>query len=175
MVSDAITFLKNQKKIIDLINRMEKVNRKLIRDNVNVNLGRVKRLSIILISLITILEVSLMTYNFVKFNDAIWFTPIYLGTVGKVFYVTLVYITKEYFVGINQQLQNAKILFDENKLLKKQRLKGVIGADEIEVGYLHKEILIKQTNADKCKIFPLDGTDKVVNVIPYGDNGSFKI
>ncbi len=49
MVSDALTFVINQKRIIDLINRMEKVNEKLIKQNININLSRVRRLSIILV------------------------------------------------------------------------------------------------------------------------------
>lgn len=172
MGSDAITFFKNQKKIIDLLNRMEKINEKLIRENINVNLCKVKRLSIILISTITIIEIGLVIYNFIVFEDAIWFVPLYVGTVGKVFYVSLLYIVKEYFDGINQQLQNAKTFFEENKLLKKQRMKN---ANADENGYLHKEILTKRKNANKCKKIPTDGMEKVVNVIPYGDNGSFKV
>lgn len=170
MVSDCITFLINQKNIIALINRMEKVNDKLNRVNIHVNLSRVRRLSIILIATITILEIGLVTYNFVVFKDAVWFIPMYLSTVAKVFYVSLVYTIKEYFQGINRQLENTKIFFDENKLIKKLRLKNVNEPDEI--GYLHKEILIKRTMAGKRKALSSDGMDKVVNVIPYGDNGS---
>lgn len=170
MVSDALTFLINQNSIIALINRMEKVNEKLIRQNINVDLGRVRRLSIILISTITILEIALVTYNYIVFEDAIWIIPLYLSTISKVFYVSLVYTIKEYYQGINNQLQCTKVFSDDNKLLKKARLKNVIENDEI--GYLHKEILIKRTMADKRKPVPSDGTDKVVNVIPYGDNGT---
>lgn len=170
MLSDALTFLINQKNIIHLIDRMEKITDKLIRENININLGRVRLLSIILISTITVIEVGLVTYNYVMFQDAIWFITLYLGTLGKVFYVLLVCIIMEYYKGINQQLQTTKIFFDEKKLIKKQHWKNDIQADEF--GYLHKEILIKRTMVSKPhKVLASDGiTHKVVNVIPYGDN-----
>jgi len=174
MISDAFLFMLNQKKIIVLIDRMEKINEKLIRENIEVNLGRVRKLSIALICTITIIEVGLVTYNYVVFKDAIWFMPIYLSTVAKVFYVALVFTIKEYLQGINQQLQTTKIYFEENKLLKRQRLINVLEDDKI--GYLHKEILIKRTTmAGKRKDLPSDGARKVVNVIPYDDNGSFYV
>lgn len=44
-----------------------------------------------------------------------------------------------------------------------------------EIGYLHKEILIKRTTIDKRKTMSLDGVGKVVNVIPLGDNGLLRI
>lgn len=167
MISDAITFLINGKRITELIDTMEKVNEKLIKENIEINLGRVRIFSIILISAITIIEVGLVTYNYVVFKDAIWFIPIYLSTVAKVFYVALVYTIKEYFQGINQQLQSTKIFFEETRMLKKKNVNKFPQIDEI--GYLHKEILIKRTI--KRKVLPLDGAGKIVNVIPYGDNG----
>lgn len=169
MVSDSLTFLINQKKIIRLINRMEKVNDKLNRVNIYVNLAKVRRLSIVFVSTITILEIGLVTYNYVVFEDAIWFIPIYVSTVAKVFYISLVFITKKYFQGINDQLESTKQFFEQKKLLKKKRLKNVKESDDF--GYLHKEILYKRTIAGICKELASDGTDKVVNVIPYGDNG----
>lgn len=169
MISDALSFIINQKKIIFLIDRMEKINAKLIRENIEVNLGRVRKFTIALISTITITEVGLVLYNYVVFKDAIWFIPIYLSTVAKVFYVALVYTLKEYLQGINQQLQTTKLFFEENKLLKKQRINKMIETEEI--GYLHKEILIKRTMASTKKDLSLDGANKLVNVIPYDDNG----
>lgn len=80
---------------------MEKINQKLIRENIDVNLGQVRKLSIFLVSAITIIEVGLVTYNYVVFKDAIWFLPIYLSTVAKVFYFTLVYTINMFFKGKN--------------------------------------------------------------------------
>lgn len=174
MVSDVLTFLINRKNIIRLINSMEKVNDKLIGQNINVNLGNVRRFSIILYSTITIIEIALVSYNYVMFNDTIFFIPIYYGTIGKVLYLSLVYTIKEFYNGINHQLETIKKYFDEKKFLRKlidRNGRNVIETDEF--GYLHKEILIKRTMASKHKVLPTDGTHKV-DVIPYGDNGSFK-
>ncbi|KAJ6641358.1 Gustatory receptor for bitter taste 66a [Pseudolycoriella hygida] len=168
MVSDNIAFLVNQRKILDLFDRMEKVNSKLIRENIIVNLSRVRRNTIILVVGITILEIGLVIYNFVFFQDAIWFIPIWLSTLAKVLYVSLVFVTKEFFQGLNQTLLTTQIFFNENKLLKKERLKNVIETDELS--YLRREILVKQKIVARPKISPSVGLEKVVNVIPYGEN-----
>lgn len=168
MVTDAFSFFANQRKIIDLLNRMEKVNEKLIRQNIDVDLGKVRKVSVALISTVTILEVGLVAYNYVVFNDAIWFLPLYLSGLSKVFYIMLVHIIKEFFRGINDQLEATKLFFDENKFAKKQKSKDEV--DTNEFGYLHKEIITKRRVASNRKVSPVQ---KVVKVIPYGDNGEF--
>lgn len=173
MVTDSLAFFVNQRKIIDLLYRMEKVNEKLIRQNIDVNLGTVRIISVALVLTVTGLEIGLVTYNYVVFHDAIWFVPLYLSGLSKVFYVTLVHITKEFFRGINNQLDATKVLFDENKIVKKRKLN--YDADTDEFGYLHKEITTTRKMAYKRKVFPANDMEKVVKVIPYADNGMFNI
>lgn len=171
MVTDALSFLIHQKKILILIERMEKVNQKLIKENIVVDLGRVRLLSIILISLITATELGLVTYNYLVFKDALWFIPIYLTTLAKVFYVAMVFILKEFLQAINNHLETTKIFFEESKLLRKQRFEDVVDPDEM--GFLRREILTNRSTVMTTKKNLLSHGDdgKVVNAIPYDDNG----
>lgn len=159
---DVIGFLVNQKKLIACVEQMHKIDEKLLKENIEFDYTRLKRLTIILIVVITTLEFSLITYNLLLFQefklDSLYWIctgiPILFSTISKVWYVALVYNVKQKFTAINDHFENTRKFFDHSKkdIVSKVLQKTPIERSDDEMdqpGYLHKEILWKPTKRNR--------------------------
>ncbi|XP_037048955.1 gustatory receptor for bitter taste 66a [Bradysia coprophila] len=165
---DVIGLLFNQKKIIACIDQMHKIDEKLLKENIEFDYFRLKRVTIILVAVITILEFSLVTYNLLLFQefrlDSLYWIctgiPIFLSTISKVWYVALVYNVKQKFAAINDHFENTRKFFDLSKKEKviASLLKSTNERDDDDndlPGYLHKEILARPMKRNR-KIHRVD-------------------
>ncbi|KAG4072025.1 hypothetical protein HA402_010962 [Bradysia odoriphaga] len=165
---DVIGILLNQNKIIACIDQMHKIDEKLLKENIEFDYFRLKRVTIILVAVITILELSLVTYNVLLFQefrlDSLYWIctgiPIFLSTISKVWYVALVYNVKQKFAAINDHFENTRKFFD---LSKKEKVIAALlkspnerdDDDDDLPGYLHKEILVRPMKRNR-KIHRVD-------------------
>lgn len=137
---------------------MHKIDEKLLKENIEFDYFRLKRMTIILVIVIMTLELSLVTYNLLLFQEfsfasLYWVCtgiPILMSTISKVWYVALVYNIKQKFSAINDHFENTRKFFDVTKkdIASKTLPKSpnVNGDDENDMpGYLHKEILWRPT------------------------------
>lgn len=137
---------------------MHKIDEKLLKENIEIDYRKLKRLTIILVVVITTLELSLVTYNLLLFQeftmDSLYWIctgiPILLSTISKVWYVTLVYNVKQKFSAINNHFENTRMFFDHSKkdkipteVKKSPNRQNHIDDENDLHGYLHKEILFK--------------------------------
>lgn len=158
---DVIGFLINQRSLIVLMERMQRVDDKLLKENIEINYTTTKRLTYILVALITVVEFSLVTYNFVLFQDAMlqsiwWFVtgfPLFFSSISKVWYIVLVFNVKQKFEAINNHFESTAAFFEElrkKNTKAKQKLsdleddsKSVLHDSIDHGGYLQREIYAK--------------------------------
>lgn len=147
---------------------MHKIDEKLLKENIEFDYSRLKRLTIVLVVAVTTLELSLVTYNLLLFQefriDSLYWIctgiPILLSTISKVWYVALVYNVKQKFSAINDHFENTQKFFDVSKksivskALRKSTYAHIDDGNEL-VGYLHKEILCKPMKRNR-KIHRID-------------------
>lgn len=132
---------------------MHKIDEKLLKENIEIDYSRLKRLTIILVAVIMTLELSLVAYNLLLFQefklDSLYWIctgiPILLSTISKVWYIGLVYNVKQKFIAINDHLENTRKFFDLTKkdVVGKALSKPLNEGENDLPGYLHKEILCK--------------------------------
>ena len=172
MAVDIIGFLVNQKNLLNILDRMQKVDDKLLKENIVLNYHRIKNLTTILIIIATIVELGYVSYNFFTFQtfdfeSLYWFVtilPLYLSSLSKIWYIILVNNVRQKFTAINNLFENTGIFFEEikkkNKTAMANNEKANWKADNIadksffshkssyesvdHGGYLHKEIFRKR-------------------------------
>lgn len=187
---DVIGSIINQKPMIVLMERMQRVDDKLLKENIEIDYGKTKRLTIILIILATIMETSLVIYNFILFQDVMlqsfWWLitciPLYSSSLAKIWYITLVFNVKQKFTAINDHFEHTSLFFEElkKKMTKsKQKLNDLDDDDSPFVenvdhgGYLHREIypkpLFKRSNKIQTGDYNVSAHSKndIVQVVPY--------
>lgn len=191
---DVIGSIINQKPMIVLMDRMQKVDDKLLKENIEINYSHTKRLTIILIILVSILELAIVIYTFVLFQEvqSFWWLitciPLYSSSIAKIWYIVLVYNVKQKFTAINDHFENTSLFFEElkKKMNKsKQKLSDLDDEDANAFvdsvdhgGYLHREIypkpLFKRSNKIQTSDFnnvSVRSKNDIVQVIPY--NGKY--
>lgn len=171
---DVIGLLVNQKKIIACIEQMHKIDEKLLKENIEFDYFRLKRLTIILVAVITTLEFSLITYNLLLFQefrlDSLYWIctgiPIFLSTISKVWYVALVYNVKQKFCAINNHFENTRKFFDLSKNEKiaatLPKLSNELDDDDMP-GYLHKEIFARPIKRNRKRIDEITISGRIEN------------
>lgn len=173
---DVIGLLVNQKKIIACIEQMHKIDEKLLKENIEFDYFRLKRLTIILVAVITTLEFSLITYNLLLFQefrlDSLYWIctgiPIFLSTISKVWYVALVYNVKQKFCAINNHFENTRKFFDLSKNEKISatlpKLSNELDDDDSDMpGYLHKEIFARPIKRNRKRIDEITISGRIEN------------
>lgn len=168
---DVIGFLINQKSMIVLIDRMQRVDDKLLKENIEINYGIVRQLTIILVILVAIVEFSLVGYNYYLFKDVMeqsyWWLitciPLFFSSISKIWYIILVFNVKQKFDAINDHFEITTTFFEElrkKNTRSKQKLSDLEddrtgtstglssppstgGHQTLNNGYLHKEINAK--------------------------------
>lgn len=177
LVVDVAGFIINQNKLMECINTMQDLDDKLQKENIKIDYSKIRKLTIVLIAIITILESGIVAYNYVLLEDTLWFAPIYVSTVSKVWYVALVFNIKQKFVAINLHFENMQKIFNENKRQIKitkalnQVTKNALAngeGDQHHIGYLHREILVKRSKPNQ-KVLVTKQKRDIIQVIP-GEN-----
>lgn len=143
LVVDVAGFIINQNKLMACITTMQELDNKLQKEKIVIDYRKVRKLTITLIVMISIFESGIVAYNYVLLEDTIWFAPLYVSTVSKVWYVALVYNIKQKFVGINLHFESMQRKFNENKAKIKTTHEKGISAEHEQIGYLHREIVVK--------------------------------
>lgn len=126
LIVDVLSFLINQRKQIVLLDRMQRVDDKLLKENIVIDYRKTKRMTAWLIALVSVVEVGIVIYNFFLFQELMieslwWFTtciPLYISSIAKIWYVTLVFNVKQKFSAINDHFESTSKFFEE---LKKRR------------------------------------------------------
>lgn len=144
LVVDVGGFIINQNRLMACITTMQELDDKLRKENIIVEYRKIRKLTIGLIVVISLFESGIVAYNYVLLEDTIWFAPLYVSTVCKVWYVALVYNIKQKFVAINLHFENMQRMFNENK----RKIKTAHGEDKSavadQIGYLHREIVVRK-------------------------------
>ncbi len=162
---------------------MHKIDEKLLKENIEFDYFRLKRMTIITVTVVMTLELSLVTYNLLLFQefklDSLYWIctgiPILLSTISKVWYVALVYNVKQKFCAINDHFENTRKFFDitkndtVSKTIPKSPYKNGENDENDLPGYLHKEILCKPMRRNR-KIQRIDeiSVSGHVENDPYG-------
>lgn len=151
---DVSGFLINQKKMMECISTMQDLDDKLRKENIIIDYTKIKKLTITLIVIISIFESGIVVYNYVSLEDTIWFAPLYVSTLSKVWYVALVYNIKQKFIAINLHLENMRKMFNENKSKINRSSKMTNDKSEYhdQIGYLHREIVVKKNKPNETLV-----------------------
>lgn len=169
MAIDMLATLVNQRQLVRCIERLELVDEKLAKENVQIDYKSLKRLSLILI-IITISREFLMIFfgSFVfELNILqLWsmYLPICVSVLSKIYFVLIVCNIRKKFDAINSYLDdlaNSLNSLSENNSVNKNSNEETIGADSNNAenklrttqssarsalqsgGYLQKEIVVK--------------------------------
>lgn len=158
-------------------------------------------MSVVLITVVTVIEVGIVVYNFLLFQDfsigSIWWfvtgIPLYMSSISKIWYVILVLNVKQKFTAINNHFESTANFFEE---VKKRRLSqsrgktvdskekgieysvGLTSGDGDNIGgYLHREINArKMFRRNQHTVAPKDSaksTSKLVGVQQVQPIGTF--
>lgn len=139
----------NQNRLIACIATMQELDDKLRRENIIVNYRKLRNVTVWLVVLITMFESGIVTFNSVVLGDTMWFGPLYVSTIAKVWYIALVYNIKQKFLAINLHFDEMQRMFSENKKkMKASQAKSKSWANE-QIGYLHREIVVKQNSRNQ--------------------------
>lgn len=111
---DTIGFVIHQRLLVRLFAHMQHVDDQLVRQHVHINYGCVRRLTVLLLAVVTVVEASIVTYNFVLFQEVVlestwWFVtclPLYLSSVAKVWFIILMMNVRMKFEAINGHMQD---------------------------------------------------------------------
>lgn len=111
---DVLGFLIHQRLLVRLLAHMQHVDDQLARQHVHMNYGYVRRLTVRLLAVVTVIEASIVTYNFVLFQEvdlesAWWFItcmPLFLSSVAKVWFILLMTNVRMKFEAINGHMQD---------------------------------------------------------------------
>lgn len=156
-------------------------------------------MTIFLIAIVTVIEVGIVVYNFLLFQEfniaSIWWfvtgIPLYLSSISKIWYVTLVSNVKQKFTAINDHFESTANFFEEVKKRRVSQSRDKMGdlkekGQEYSVGitrgdgdtiggYLHREINArKMFRRNHQTVGPADANqlssskDGVRQVIPLG-------
>lgn len=161
LLVDVCAFIINRHIFIDCLTRMERIDDKLLQENISINYHNLRKLSVILIGFVTALEVFTSVFNFIVFREnnesivqALWLVinlcPVYFSSLSKIWFIILVFNIRQKFIAINDHLEHTQKFIDDTKGRLSQfnhhlvydddenKEKG--GSDYTIYGYLHKEI-----------------------------------
>ncbi|KAG4078258.1 hypothetical protein HA402_012968 [Bradysia odoriphaga] len=149
LVIDVGGFVLNQKKLVACTTTLQELDDKLRKENIIIDYRGIRRITVSLIVVVTIFESSIMAYNHIQLEDSLWFAPLYVSTISKIWYVGLVYNVKQKFVAINLHLENMQRKFNDNKRkIRASYDKGKL-LDSDQIGYLQREIVVKKNKATR--------------------------
>lgn len=155
LIVDVIGFVINRHIFVNCLTRMERIDDKLIQENIFINYTKLRRLSIVLIGIVTTLEVFISVFNIFVFREneslvqSLWLLtnlfPVYFSSLSKIWFIILVFNIRQKFTAINVHLAHTQKYIDNAK----GRLDQLTTSDNDDYnttkdyrisGYLHKEI-----------------------------------
>lgn len=174
MAIDLLAALINQKHLIKCIERLERIDYKLSKENITVNYRPLQRLSVILLILLVLRIVamtilSIFWYELNVFQLWCVYMPIFLTALAKIWFVLLVSNIRAKYQAINSYLDELgdKLKEDKEKSEKfsatsrdtnrgnetlnrrsSTTKEGNPSAERMDVGYLHKEIIVNTKTRD---------------------------
>lgn len=176
LVVDVGGFIINQSKMMACITTMQELDDKLQKENIVIDYRKIRKITVGLIVIISLFESGIVAYNYVKLEDTIWFAPLYVSTVSKIWYVALVYNIKQKFVAINLHFETMQMKFNENKWkilatntttkIAKER-----SSEHDQIGYLHREIVVKKNKPNQT--FAVRRKNDILQVQPREVFGKF--
>ncbi|XP_037039185.1 gustatory receptor for bitter taste 66a-like [Bradysia coprophila] len=149
LVIDVGGFMINQKKLVACTTTLQELDDKLKKENIIIDYRKIRRITVTLIVVVSIFESGIMAYNYIQLEDSFWFAPLYVSTISKIWYVGLVYNVKQKFVAINLHLENMQRKFNDNKRKIKASYDKGKRLDSDQIGYLHREIVVKKNKANR--------------------------
>lgn len=131
LVFDVLGFLWHQQLFIRLVGHMQHVDDQLARQHVHVSYTTVRRVTIRLLIVVTVTELSIVTYNFVlfqtlNFESLWWFStciPLYTSSIAKIWFVALMMNVRLKFTAINRHMADTVQLYK----LQRDRLQQKLG------------------------------------------------
>lgn len=154
MIVDVFAGLIHQKSLIACLERLEKVEQDLAKENILLDYNKIKRNQSILVAICIIGELSLTVYNYFYFQTDLfeiaslwWFltgVPLFVNGIAKIWFLVLILMIQQRLQAVNNYLNDTKQLFLDKKLKysSKHGLKEK-GNDEFyfeNIGYLEREI-----------------------------------
>lgn len=169
MTLDMLATLINQRHLVRCIQRLEQVDEKLAKENVQIDYRSLKRLSLILIIVTICRKLLMICFGFFVFELNVlqlWsmYVPICVSVLSKIYFVLIVCNIRKKFDAINSyldELANSLNSLNENSLLNKNSNEETVGVDNnssqnkfhtrqtnaqpaaFQPGYLQREIFVK--------------------------------
>lgn len=193
MTVDMLATLVNQRQLVRCIERLEHVDEKLAKENVQIDYRSLKRLSLILIIITICRKLLMILFGFFVFDlnfYQLWtmYVPICVSVLSKVYFVLIVCNIRQKFDAINcylDDLANSLNSLNENNSLNKNSNEETIGVDDnnaenklrstqsstqsaLQSGYLQREIVVKP----KPKFFQIM-TRPALNVVKPFESREF--
>lgn len=174
MCIDMLASMINQKRMIECVERLDKVDLKLAGENIVVNNGRLRRYVVVLLVLVVAFESFLTAYNFVEFveqftlQSMIWFItafPTAINSVSRIWFVVLVQSVRHRFSVMNNHMDELAGLLEEHNDRWEDELE--IERNDIPMNYLEKEIFTIRTQKRGNAVQPL-APFKQYGQIPQG-------
>lgn len=179
----------NQRILVKCIERLEHVDEKLAKENVQIDYESLRRLSLILIIITICRKLLMIFFGFFMFNInffQLWamYVPICVSVLSKIYFVLIVCNIRKKFDAINSyldELANSLNSLNENNSLNKNSNDETIGvgnnnaenklrttqtsaqSQSMHSGYLQREILVKP----KPKFFQIMSRPSLNLVKPY--------
>ncbi|XP_001661741.3 gustatory receptor for bitter taste 66a [Aedes aegypti] len=170
MCIDMLAAMLNQKRLIECVERLDKVDLKLAGENIPVDNGRLRRYVVILLVLVFVFEAILTTYNFVEFSEAytllslMWFIttfPTAINSVSRIWFVVLVQSIRHRFHVMNHHMDELAALLEEHNDRWEDDLE--IEKNDIPMNYLEKEIFTIRSHKRGNAVQP------IMPMKPYGN------
>lgn len=168
MTLDMLATLINQRHLVRCIQRLEQIDEKLAKENVQIDYRSLKRLSLILIIVTLCRKFLMVSFGYFVFElnlFQLWsmYVPICVSVLSKIYFVLIVCNIRKKFDAINSyldELANSLNTLNENNSHNKNINEEVIGVDNNNAenkpnlrsnqaqssftpGYLQKEIVVK--------------------------------
>lgn len=154
MSVDIIITIIKQKTIISCLQKLQKIDLQLIKENILINYSNTKYKVNLLIAIVMFMEILLGVFNFAQFTENhsglsfIWYMqtifPILCNSVARIWFVAFILLMKDRFVAINQYFGSIE------KLMTKHSNKSKKDNSENEI-FLNQEIK-SSLNLKKNKI-----------------------
>lgn len=151
MVVDIIAGLVNQKSLIKVVKRLEAIDEKLAKDNIEIKYRKIQKITTFIVFFVIGSEVTMVFLNYLLFLNtsewqSLWFfitiIPITTSTIARIWFLILVFSIRERFQAINDFFIRTKDLIVENKrkFINTNITEETNEKDSVPLGYLEEEI-----------------------------------
>lgn len=137
MVVDIIAGFINQRSLINCIERLNRIDEKLIKENIKIDYKRLTNISTILCVYAIVTELGNNLMNLIIFQygslKSIWFIvtgiPILTNSIARLWFIVIVYAVRQRFTAINEYFSRTKDSFEESRKKSHFNKNIVIGGE----------------------------------------------